>query len=126
MTANEKRHPAILQTTAQRAMLEKELLAGWSTEALAERWIKTEVPATPPKSEPVRDLGGLLWASTDDGFDLHLLTVAEAIPENKAKIRVAVARVDALVKSRSAIDEHALGVDPLAWWPLSRAYEVAR
>ena len=51
----------------------------------------------------------MLWASidNDDSLDLDQLTVAEALPDNKVKILVAVADVDALVKKNSAIDEHA-------------------
>ena len=57
----------------------------------------------------IRDLTDLLWASidNDDSRDLDQLTVAEALPGDKVKIRVAVADVDALVKNGSAIDEHA-------------------
>jgi ribonuclease R len=107
MTANEKRHRAILQTIAQRAMLERGLLADFSTEALAELG-KIEVPA-PTNSESVRDLGDLPWASidNDDSRDLDQLTVAEAMPEGRVKILVAVADVDSLVKNGSALDEHA-------------------
>jgi exoribonuclease-2 len=56
-----------------------------------------------------KDLRQLLWASidNDDSRDLDQLTVAEALPDNKVKILVAVADVDALVKKNSAIDEHA-------------------
>ena len=51
----------------------------------------------------------LLWASidNDDSRDLDQLTVAEAMPGDKVKIFVAVADVDSVVKSGSAIDEHA-------------------
>ena len=57
----------------------------------------------------MRDLTDLLWASidNDDSRDLDQLTVAEAMPGEQVKIRVAVADVDALVKNGSAIDEHA-------------------
>ena len=46
----------------------------------------------------------LLWASidNDDSRDLDQLTVAEAMPDGKIKILVAVADVDALVKDGSA------------------------
>ena len=42
----------------------------------------------------------MLWASidNDDSLDLDQLTVAEALPDNKVKILVAVADVDTLVK----------------------------
>jgi exoribonuclease-2 len=57
----------------------------------------------------IRDLTDLPWASidNDDSRDLDQLTIAEALPGDKVKIRVAVADVDALVKNGSAIDEHA-------------------
>ncbi len=58
---------------------------------------------------PGKDLRHLLWASidNDDSLDLDQLTVAEALPDMKVKVFVAVADVDALVKKGSAIDEHA-------------------
>ena len=107
MNANDKQHRAILQIIAQRAMLERGLLPDFSTEALAELG-KIQAPAA-TNGEPVRDLRDLLWASidNDDSLDLDQLTVAEAMPGDKVKILVAVADVDSLVKSGSAIDEHA-------------------
>ena len=66
-------------------------------------------------SEPVRDRRDPLWASMDDDFDLHLLSVAEAVPEDRAKTRVGMAHVDALVQHGSAIDEHTLAFDLFAW-----------
>jgi exoribonuclease-2 len=58
---------------------------------------------------PKKDLRHLLWASidNDDSLDLDQLTVAEALPDKRVKILVAVADVDALAKKNSAIDEHA-------------------
>jgi VacB/RNase II family 3'-5' exoribonuclease len=57
----------------------------------------------------VRDLRYLIWCSidNDDSRDLDQLTVAEVMPDNKVKVLVAIADVDALVKKRSAIDDHA-------------------
>ena len=51
----------------------------------------------------------MLWASidNDDSRDLDQLTVAEAMPGDRIKIRVAIADVDSLVKNGSAIDAHA-------------------
>jgi exoribonuclease-2 len=59
--------------------------------------------------EPARDLRDLLWASidNDDSRDLDQLTLAEAMPGDKVKILVALADVDSLVETGSAIDEHA-------------------
>jgi exoribonuclease-2 len=107
MNENEKQHRTILQSIAQRAMLERGLLPDFSAEALAELGKIQAHAAT--NAEPVRDLRDLLWASidNDDSRDLDQLSVAEAIPGDKVKIFVAVAEVGLLVKNGSAIDAHA-------------------
>src|SRR5512136_1818055 len=107
MNANDKQHRAILQSIAQRAMLERGLLPDFSVEALAELG-KIQTSAT-VNGEPLRDLSSLLWASidNDDSRDLDQLTVAEVMPGDKTKILVAIADVDSLVEDGSAIDEHA-------------------
>lgn len=88
-------------------MLEKGLLPDFSGNALAEL-DKIHAPAT-IDSEKVRDLRELLWASidNDDSRDLDQLTVAEAMHGDEVKVLVAVADVDSIVKSRSALDDHA-------------------
>lgn len=108
MNANATQHRAILQSIAQRAMLERGLLPDFSAEVLAELG-KFEAPAAARKDEAVRDLTNLLWASidNDDSRDLDQLTVAEALPGDKVKLLVAIADVDSLVKNGSAIDDHA-------------------
>jgi VacB/RNase II family 3'-5' exoribonuclease len=113
MNADNPQHRAILQSIAQRAMLERGLLPDFSAAALAEL-DRIQAPAAAPAgpgADPlgIRDLTGLLWASidNDDSLDLDQLTVAEALPGDEVKISVAVADVDALVKNGSAIDEHA-------------------
>jgi VacB/RNase II family 3'-5' exoribonuclease len=108
-----QQHRGILQGIAQRAMLERGLLPDFSAAVRAEL-DRIQAPAgangesagDPPG---MSDLTDLLWASidNDDSLDLDQLTVAEALPGDKVKIRVAVADVDALVKDGSAIDEHA-------------------
>jgi ribonuclease R len=106
---NNKQHRAILQSIAQRAMIERGLLPDFSAEALAEL-SKIQAPATMNgKEHRVRDLRDLLWASidNDDSLDLDQLTAAEAMSTDKVKILVAIADVDAIVKNGSAIDEHA-------------------
>jgi exoribonuclease-2 len=107
MNANDKQHRTILQSIAQRAMLERGLLPDFSVEALAELGQIQGHPAT--NGDSVRDLRDLLWASidNDDSRDLDQLSVAEAIQGDKVKIFVAVADVGSLVKNGSAIDEHA-------------------
>jgi len=107
MNMNGKQHRAILQKIARRAMLEKGLLPDFSVDALAEL-DRIKVPAA-IDDKYVRDLRDLLWASidNDDTRDLDQLTVAEAMPGDEIKILVAVADVDSIVKSGSAIDAHA-------------------
>ncbi len=107
MNANDKQHRAILQSIAQRAMVERGLLPDFSAQALAE--LGTLQTSATVKGATVRDLRDLLWASidNDDSRDLDQLTVAEAMPGDKVKILVAIADVDALVRNGSAIDEHA-------------------
>jgi len=113
MNTNDKRHRAILQSIAHKAMLERGLLADFSSEILAELeklQISTSAGAGPAEGLPgVRDLRNLLWASidNDDSRDLDQLTVAEAMPGNWVRVLVAVADVDSFVKDGSAIDEHA-------------------
>jgi exoribonuclease-2 len=109
MNANEKRHRAILQSIAHRAMLARGLLPDFSTEALAELEglkVPTGIQDGPPG---IRDMRNHLWASidNDDSRDLDQLTVAEAMPSDKVKIHVAIADVDAFIKDGSAIDQHA-------------------
>src|SRR5512136_2067532 len=108
MNANAKQHRAILQSIAQRAMLERGLLPDFSAEVIAELG-KIQAPAIARNDKAVRDLTNLLWASidNDDSRDLDQLTVAEALPGDKVKILVAIADVDLLVRNGSAINEHA-------------------
>jgi exoribonuclease-2 len=88
-------------------MLEKGLLPEFSGDALSEL-DKILTPAT-IDDEQVRDLRNILWASidNDDSRDLDQLTVAETMHGDEVKVLVAVADVDSIVKSRSAIDDHA-------------------
>jgi VacB/RNase II family 3'-5' exoribonuclease len=106
-SSNDNQDRAILQEIAKRAMLDRGLLPYFSAEALAEL-NKIQSPSA-IESAKARDLRDLLWSSidNDDSRDLDQLTVAEAMPGDKVKIRVAVADVDSLVKKGSAIDEQA-------------------
>jgi VacB/RNase II family 3'-5' exoribonuclease len=108
MNTNDKQHRAILQSIAQRAMLERGLLPDFSVEALAELG-KIQASAVATNGGSIHELANLLWASidNDDSRDLDQLTVAEAIPGDRVKILVAIADVDSLVENGSAIDEHA-------------------
>jgi VacB/RNase II family 3'-5' exoribonuclease len=102
-----RQHRAQLQRIARRAMTERGLLPDFSRDALAEL-DGIHGPAAGTEG-PAKDLRHLIWCSidNDDSRDLDQLTVAEAMPDGAAKIFVAVADVDALVKKDSAIDGHA-------------------
>ncbi len=97
----------ILERIARRVMKERGFLPDFSRAALNELEKIQQVDRGVEAHK--KDLRHLLWASidNDDSQDLDQLTVAEALPDNRAKILVAVADVDAIVKKNSAIDEHA-------------------
>ena len=107
MNTTSEQHRAVLQRIARRVMVERGLLPDFSAEAMTELG-RIETPAATNGGQ-IRDLRDLLWASidNDDSRDLDQLTVAEAMPGDKVKILVAVADVDSVVKSGSAIDVHA-------------------
>jgi VacB/RNase II family 3'-5' exoribonuclease len=96
-----------LERIARRVMLEYGFLPDFSQTALGELNNINEVNWSTAINK--KDLRQLLWASidNDDSLDLDQLTVAEAMPDNKVKILVAIADVDTLVKKSSAIDDHA-------------------
>src|ERR1700691_2153050 len=96
-----------LKSIARRAMRERGLLPDFSAEVVAETSAITKPAAASDPS--LRDLRSLLWASidNDDSLDLDQLTVAEQLQNGAAKILVAIADVDAIVKKDTAIDSHA-------------------
>lgn len=100
-------HRNRLRSIARRAMSERGLLPTFSAAALAETHAISA--AATDASPSVRDLRDRLWASidNDDSRDLDQLSVAEPQADGTVKILVAVADVDATVKDRSAIDDHA-------------------
>ena len=96
-----------LERIARRVMVERGFQTDFSTEALDQL---AKMQTVYGESGPAtKDLRSLPWASidNDDSLDLDQLTVAEALPDNAVRIRVAVADVDILVKKNTAIDEHA-------------------
>jgi VacB/RNase II family 3'-5' exoribonuclease len=97
----------LLRTIARGAMLARRLLPDFSAEALRQT-LATTGPAD-ERSNGIRDLRELLWASidNDDSRDLDQLSVAQPLNDGAVKILVAVADVDALVKRDSPIDVHA-------------------
>src|ERR1039458_2317617 len=103
----DKQHRSILQKIAHQAMLDKGLVPDFPPAALAEL-DAIHSPAT-MNGGSTRDLRKLVWCSidNDDSRDLDQLTVAEALPDGAAKVLVAIADVDAVVKKHSALDDHA-------------------
>ncbi len=96
-----------LKAIARRAMIERGLLPVFSPAVLAET---NAVAAAAVETDPsIRDLSGLPWCSidNDDSLDLDQLTAAEPMANGSVRIFVAVADVDSLVKTGSAIDGHA-------------------
>jgi len=95
-----------LSGIARQAMLDHGLQPEFPPEALAEVARMTG-PATPKPGE--QDLTGILWCSidNDDSRDLDQLSAGEALADGGARILVAIADVDALVKKGSAVDHHA-------------------
>jgi len=108
VTKNENTpHRATLAEIAHRVMLEKGLVPDFPPRALAElQGIRGPAAAD---GKPAHDLRSMPWCSidNDDSRDLDQLTVAEAMPGGAARILVAIADVDAVVKKGSALDDHA-------------------
>src|SRR5271169_708067 len=104
---NDKQHRSILQRIAHQVMVAKGLVPDFPAPALTEL-AAIRGPATGTDGS-TRDLRNLVWCSidNDDSRDLDQLTVAEALAGGAVKILVAIADVDALVKKRSALDDHA-------------------
>ena len=109
----DQQHRELLASIARKAMRERGLLPDFSAEVLIEL-DRIRAPANADDrpaagSADIRDLTALPWTSidNDDSRDLDQLTVAEVLPGGGARIRVAVADVDALVGTGSAIDGHA-------------------
>ena len=110
MNTNQKQHRSILQNIAHRVMIERGLLPDFSNEVLKELE-KLQAPFDKPDQEDpsLRDMRNLLWASidNDDSLDLDQLTFAEAMSNDRIKIMVAIADVDAFVQKGTALDKHA-------------------
>jgi exoribonuclease-2 len=99
--------PADLHHIAVEAMRERGLRPAFAAEALQQAEAARQ--ASPEQHGDIRDLRRVTWFSidNDDTQDLDQLSVAEALPGGAARLRVAVADVDTLVKPGSPIDEHA-------------------
>ena len=100
-------HANDLQRLAIAAMRTRGLKPEFSAEATLEAEALRLQP--PEAGEDVQDLRHLLWFSIDnhDTRDLDQLSWAEAEGDGAARLLVAVADVDVMVRAGGAIDEHA-------------------
>ena len=96
-----------LQHIARKAMIARGLEPDFPSAVVAEL-SKINSPAVFMPSM-VKDLRDKLWCSIDnnDSLDLDQLSYAEQLVDKKVRVYVAIADVDALVPSRSGIDNHA-------------------
>lgn len=88
-------------------MRSRGLLPAFSPQALQEA--EAARHTTPERSADIRDLRQLTWFSIDnnDTRDLDQLSVAEPLHGGAARLLVAVADVDWLVRPGGAVDDHA-------------------
>ncbi len=104
---SEKYAPLDLRAIAHQAMLDRGLEPDMPP-AVFQQLREIQGPAR--DADPsIRDLRQLLWCSIDNdhSMDLDQLTVAERLDAGAVKVLVAIADVDALVKTDTPIDHHA-------------------
>jgi exoribonuclease-2 len=96
-----------LHQLAVDAMRSRGLLPVFDPQALREA--EAARVAGPERKGDIRDLRSLPWFSidNDDTRDLDQLSVADPLPGGAARLRVAVADVDAMVRPGGAVDDHA-------------------
>ena len=99
--------PIDLHQLAVEAMRSRGLLPAFAPQALQEA--EAARRAGPERSGDIRDLRQLPWFSidNDDTRDLDQLSMAEPLAGGAARLLVAVADVDAMVRPGGAVDEHA-------------------
>jgi exoribonuclease-2 len=99
--------PINLHRIAVEAMRSRGLLPAFAPQALQEAEAARQ--AAPERDGALRDLRHLIWFSidNDDTRDLDQLSVAEPLAAGTARLLVAVADVDAMVRLGGAVDAHA-------------------
>jgi exoribonuclease-2 len=99
--------PLDLHRIAVDAMQERGLLPAFAPQALQEA--QAAQRAGPEREGDIRDLRALPWFSidNDDTRDLDQLSVAQPLAGGAARLLVAVADVDAMVRPGGALDSHA-------------------
>ena len=96
-----------LQHIARKAMISRGLVPDFPAAVLTDLKKITAPAAYNPALD--KDMRDLLWCSVDndDSLDLDQLSFAEELPDNKVKLYVAIADVDALVAKQTNIDNYA-------------------
>jgi exoribonuclease-2 len=104
---NVPKSPHDLRAIAQKAMKDRGLEPDFPSKAI-QQLNAIHGPAR-ETDNTIRDLRNCLWCSIDNDAskDLDQLTVAEKLTGGSAKVLVAIADVDALVKPTSPLDDHA-------------------
>jgi VacB/RNase II family 3'-5' exoribonuclease len=99
-------HRELLRQIARQAMIDYKLQPDFSPAAMAEC---ADARTAAVASDTVPDLRDLPWCSidNDDSLDLDQLSVSAPGPGGATRVLVAIADVDALVKPRGAVDDHA-------------------
>ena len=104
---DKKANRITLQHIARKAMITRGLEPDFPAALVAE----LAQIGSPAIFQPsiAKDLRDRLWCSIDntDSLDLDQLSYAEQLPENKVRLFIAIADVDALVVAQSNIDNHA-------------------
>lgn len=98
----------ILRHIARVAMIERGLQPEFPPAAMRQA-AAFGAPARVPKNETIRDLRTLPWVSidNDDSRDLDQISAGEALEGGATRIWVAIADVDALIRTDTPIDQHA-------------------
>jgi VacB/RNase II family 3'-5' exoribonuclease len=98
---------AQLADIAHHVMVQRGFQPDFSAAVMAET--SAAFAVTPEADDSIRDLRSLLWASIDNdsSLDLDQLSVAEPLTNGAARVLVAIADVDVVVKKDSATDRHA-------------------
>ncbi len=107
MTIGSVGSKSLLRAIAEKAMLQRGLLAGFTPAQIGQA--QSIAGAASESGASIRDLRSMLWCSidNDDSRDLDQLSVSIPAAGGAVRILVAIADVDALVKKGSPIDEHA-------------------
>ena len=102
-----KANRTALQQIAQRAMIARGLEPDFPLAVVTDLTHITSPAVFKPGL--AKDMRDKLWCSIDntESLDLDQLSCAEQLPENKVRLFVAIADVDALVAAHSNIDDHA-------------------